>query len=183
MWVPEAVWMSTSRRAEKVGRNPGRVLHLTREPPSLVLSARGGPPGQEQPGSQLEARRLPQTKRGGAGGVFLLPTPSGESKAITPGPLSQSASPSLRDMENHSAFQDTVTSSGLSIAQAHSQQQASPRSLKYRGPWKELDPVPQFRGKLWAMHLPLAKPPAPSAEPPTQVGLPQSPTHILAFAE
>lgn len=82
MWVPEAVWMSTSRRAEKVGpsrgwgspgRNPGRVLYLTREPPSLVLSARGGPPGQEQPGSQLEARRLPQTKRRGGRG---LPPPN-----------------------------------------------------------------------------------------------------------
>lgn len=145
---PEGVWMSSSSTAEKVrpwrGRGsrqesrPGFAPHKG-DPLPCSLSQRGGPPGQK-PGSQLEARRLPRTRGGGAGGVLLLQTQSGLSEAInSPGPSPQSSGQSLGKMENHRACKDPISllwvkhcSSSFSVADITRRP-----FYKCRGPWEK----------------------------------------------
>lgn len=115
-----------------------RFCTSQRRPPPLLPQPGGGPPGQEKPGSQLEARRLPRTRGEGPNGVLLLRTLSGLSEAInSPGPSPQSSGQSLGKMGNHKGCKDPISLLWLkhcSFAIAH-----ITRSLFYkcRGPWVE----------------------------------------------
>lgn len=83
-----------------MGRNPGRVLHLTKEAPSLAPSARGRAPRSGGAWITAGSQAPSQDQGGGAGGVLLLQTQSGLSKAISnPGPFPQSTGQSLGKME------------------------------------------------------------------------------------
>lgn len=157
---PEGVWTASSSTAEKVGpwrgwgsqreSRPGFAPHKG-DPLPCSLSQGGGPPGQEKPGSQLEARRLPRTRGEGPEGYLLLQTLSGLSEAInSPGPSPQSSGQSLGKMGNHKGCKDPISllwlkhcSSSFAIADIT-------RSLFYkcRGPWIEQYPILPWRGGL-----------------------------------
>lgn len=100
---------------------PGFAPHKESPLPGS-LSQGGGPLGQEEPGSQLEARRLPKTRGEGQKG-YCSSKPSLGCPKTPAGPCPQSAGPSLGQMENHSACKDTISllrvkhcSSSFSIA-------------------------------------------------------------------
>ena len=87
-----------------LGRNPGRVLHLTRVAPlQFSLSQGEGPPVRRSLDHSWKPGAFPGP--GGRGtGVVLLQTQAGLPKAAcSPGSSPQSPGQSLRKMENHRA--------------------------------------------------------------------------------
>lgn len=146
---PEVVWTASSSTAEKVGpwrgwggrreSRPGFAPYKGDPLPSS-LSQKGGPPGQEKPGSQLEARRLPRTRGEGPKGYCSSKPCLGCQKPSTPlAPLPRALANPWGRWETTRAARTPISLLWLkhcssSFAIAH-----ITRSLFYkcRGPWVE----------------------------------------------
>jgi hypothetical protein len=142
-------------------------LLLTKgKPPLELLSQEGGPLGQEELGSQLEARRLPRTRGEGHKGM-APPNPAGESKTMhSPGPSFQNTGQSHRMMENHGAQRTSLALFGLSIAPSHSNSRHSHEPL-----WRPMGRAcTQSLGSTPSCGPPLAKPQNPVTHLPHRWG-------------
>lgn len=92
-----------------------------RKPPSLARSAQGGgPPGQEESGSQLEARRLPRTRGEGQEGYCSYEPNLGCPKTPLLAPLPGVAACPCGRWKATVPARTPLTSFELSIALAHS---------------------------------------------------------------